>query len=75
VNEITSDNLEEFVAAIEPSQPDVVKEIRIHMAKMCEATDREIVASALKFAEWMNGLQLPDTTTYPACCRGAATLR
>lgn len=34
------------------TQADQVKETRMQLARMREATDREVVAAALEFCEW-----------------------
>ena len=42
------------------TQTDTVKETRIQVAHVCEATDREVVAAALAFAEWAARLKTDD---------------
>lgn len=42
------------------TQADQVKECRMQLARMCEATDREVVAAALEFCEWAARLKTDD---------------
>lgn len=66
------DSLEAFLVAIEPSQPELLKEIRIRASRMTEAMDSEILASALEFTEWVKSAQLQEVISL-SCCTEAST--
>lgn len=56
------------------TQPDQVKETRMQLARMCEATDRELLAFALAFCEWGATRLKPDDTLKPIVrCTGVSS--
>lgn len=54
------------------TQPDQVKETRMQLARMCEATDRDVVAAALEFCEWATRLKEDDTLKPTVHCTAAS---
>ena len=46
-----------------PYQMDHVKETRIQISRVCEATDREVIEAALAFARWAEYLKINDSLT------------
>ena len=59
-------DFERFIEALEPSQPSLLKDIRLHLAKVSEAMDDDLIDAALAFADWMRAVQLPDMSTCPS---------
>lgn len=55
------------------TQADQVKETRMQLARMCEATDSEVVAAALDFCEWATRLKMDDTLKPTAHCMEASS--
>lgn len=55
------------------SQPDLIKDTRIHLGVLCEATDRELIGAAREFAEWAECFLHSDETSKPVVESSSST--
>lgn len=64
-----------IIVDIRYGQPDLVEETRLRIARMCEATDQDIITSARAFVEWGRRLNYDESLIPPVRCKEVSTGR